>query len=46
MLMKSIEEVFLVKMRDKVELQIFESLTISYDVIVILVSVGTESEAL
>lgn len=44
--MKSIEEVFLVKMRDKVELQIFQSLTISYDVIAILVSVGTESEAL
>jgi hypothetical protein len=44
--MKSIEEVFLVKMRDKIELQIFEPLTISYDVFVILVSVGTESEAL
>ncbi|MGB7961308.1 MAG: hypothetical protein WCF46_15580 [Nitrososphaeraceae archaeon] len=44
--MKSIEEVFLVKMRDKVELQIFEPLTISYDVTVILVSVGTECEAL
>jgi hypothetical protein len=44
--MKSIEEVFMVKMRDKIELQIFEPLTIGYDVFVTLVSVGTESEAL
>ena len=44
--MKSIEEVFLVKMRDKVEFQILEPLTISYDVTVILVSVGTECEVL